>query len=204
LSCGCTPAGTGTPTDDHGDARHVTLLILQGAADAAGIPLPEAAANIVASLDPDAMVKAETVEGPALMDAIPGPVLKSEPERRYTLMLAWPAMKPDVAKAADGRRDYARPEVVEKTAWAWMAKSRSVGLFHQDGTEGHGTVVESYIWRGPDWRVGDTLIKAGDWLCGVVWNEQAWALVKRGLINGMSPQGTASRAPADPSLTFDR
>ncbi len=204
LSCGCL-----RPDDSHGDARHVTMLVLQGAAVAAGLMPMQAAANIVTTLaEVGAAPGAETDDEPIEKadDAAWTAVLKSNAEQRYTLMLAWPALKPDVAKAADGRRDYARPEVVERTAHAWMAKSRSVGLFHQDGdaTVGHGTVVESYVYRGPDWQVADTLIKAGDWLIGTIWSEPAWALVKRGLINGMSPQGTARRAPADPSLTFDR
>lgn len=184
--------------DDHGDARNITLLILQGAADAQGIDVETAARNILSSLGAGAF-------DDVAKTAAVGPLLKAEPERRYTLMLAWPALKPDVAKAADGRRDYARPEVIEETAWAWMAKSRSVGLYHEDGTEGHGTVVESYIYRGPAWQVRpDTLIKAGDWLIGTIWNDRAWALVRAGLINGMSPQGSAERQPADPTLTFDR
>lgn len=202
LSCGCVGAGTGTPTDDHNDARNITLLILQGAADASEIEVGAAARNILASLG----LSAQDDDWPDVAkSAAVGPLLKAEPEQRYTLMLAWPAFKPDVAKAADGRRDYARPEVIEKTAWAWMAKSRAVGLFHEDGTEGHGTVVESYVYRGPDWQArSDTVIKAGDWLVGTIWDDRAWALVKAGLINGMSPQGTAERQAADPNHTFDR
>ena len=190
LSCGCM-----RPDDDHGDARNITRLVLRGAADAAGIDIHQAATNIAAS-----------TTGPVekALDSAWTSLLKAEPEQRYTLCLAWPALKPDVAKAKDGRRDYARAETIERTAWAWMVKSRTVGLYHQDGTEGHGTVVESYIYRGPDWQVGDTLIKAGDWLIGTIWDDSAWALVKAGLINGMSPQGRAKRRPADPTLTFDR
>lgn len=191
LSCGCCD-----PPNDHGDARNITLLILQGAAQAAGISPEQAAANIVATLAGPVEKAADTAAWTS--------VLKAEPERQFTLMLAWPALKPDIAKAQDGRRDYARPEVIEQTAWAWMAKSRQVGLYHKDGTEGHGTVVESSIYRGPDWQVDDTLIKAGDWLIGTIWDASAWALVKAGLINGMSPQGSAVRRPADPSVVFDR
>ena len=199
LSCGCVLGGTGTPDDDHDDARNITRTRVALAADAALIETVAAARNILSSLGASALDDFDVAKAAEV-----GPLLKAEPEQRYTLMLAWPALKPDVAKAKDGRRDYARPDVIEKTAWAWMAKSRSVGLYHADGTEGHGTVVESYIYRGPDWQVGDTLIKAGDWMIGTIWDERAWALVKAGLINGMSPQGTARRAPADPTLTFDR
>jgi Putative phage serine protease XkdF len=199
LSCGCVLRGTGTPDDDHGDARNITRSRVRIAADAAEIGTVAAGRNILGSLG------ASELDDFDVAKTAWTSLLKAEPERRYTLMLAWPALKPDVAKAQDGRRDYARPEVIEQTAWAWMVKSRTVGLYHADGTEGHGTVVESYVYRGPDWQVRpDTLIKAGDWLIGTIWDTSAWALVKAGLINGMSPQGNAKRAPADPSLTFDR
>ncbi len=199
MSCGCVLAGTGTSNDDHGDGRNITRTRVRLAADAAEIGTVAAARNILSSLGASEMDDFDIAKS-AWTE-----VLKAEPERRYTLLLAWPALKPDVAKAADGRRDYARPEVIEETAWAWMLKSRTVGLYHADGTEGRGDVVESYVYRGPDWQARpDTLIKAGDWLVGVVWDRPAWALWKAGLLNGASPQGSAKRAAADPNLIFDR
>lgn len=42
LSCGC-----GSPNDDHGDPRNITMTELQEAAEAAGISVDEAAANIL-------------------------------------------------------------------------------------------------------------------------------------------------------------
>jgi hypothetical protein len=201
LSCGC-----GRPGDAHEDPRNITLLVLQGAADAAGITAAQAAANIVTTLRgdvrPGPMEKALEDE-PA--DSAWSLVIKAQEERRYTLGLAWPALRADVGKAVDGRRDIARPEVVERTAWAWMAKSRQVGLLHADGTEGHGTVVESYIYRGPDWTItavdgSEQLIKSGHWLAGVIWDEVAWGLVKKGFIEGFSPQGRARRRPASADL----
>ncbi|MHB8490622.1 MAG: XkdF-like putative serine protease domain-containing protein [Solirubrobacteraceae bacterium] len=126
-------------------------------------------------------------------------VVKSVDERRYTLGLAYPAMRPDVARAQDGHRDFMAAEALETTAWSFMAKSCTVGLAHRDGTEGHGLVVESYIWRGDPWTVanGDgttTVIKAGDWLVGTVWDEPTWADIKKGRWNGYSPQGAGLRA----------
>ncbi len=131
-------------------------------------------------------------------------VLKAVDERRFTLGLGYPAMRPDVGKAADGYRDFVSAEVLEKTAWEWMRKHRNVGLDHQEGTDYAGEVVESYLYRGPDWTVtspvdGSTqVIKAGDWLVGVVWSERAWSLVKQGLVNGYSPQGGARRTTPSP------
>ena len=42
LSCGC-----GSPSDDKGDPRNITLEQLRAAAEAAGISMDEAAANIL-------------------------------------------------------------------------------------------------------------------------------------------------------------
>lgn len=131
-------------------------------------------------------------------DTVAGVVVKSTEEQRYTLTVAYPANKPDVGVAQDGFRDYASPDAVEKAAWTYLRKSPNVGLWHENGTDGAGEVVESYIYRGPDWKIGAAdgstqVIKAGDWLMGIIWGEDTWPLVKQGLIGGVSPQGRARR-----------
>ncbi len=45
LSCGC-----GEPNADHGDSRHITMEVLQKAAEAAEISPQEAAENIKATM----------------------------------------------------------------------------------------------------------------------------------------------------------
>jgi len=143
-----------------------------------------------------------------------GRVVKAEAERRYSLMLAYPAYRPDAQVALDGHRDVASAAAVESGAWDYLAKHRQVGLWHQDGTTGAGTgtVVESYIYR-PDkpWVVkcagGETFtVRQGDWLVGIVWSDEpgpggtlsAWSLVKTGKIRGVSMQGTATRRAVAP------
>lgn len=128
------------------------------------------------------------------MDDVRLGVVKAEDERRFTLGLAYPANRPDVGKAADGHRDFVSERTLQDAAWNYLAKSRSVGLRHADGTEGHGTVVESYLYQGPDWKIGNTVIKANDWLLGVRWDEPTWRAIKSGALNGFSPQGFAKRA----------
>jgi Putative phage serine protease XkdF len=125
-------------------------------------------------------------------------LIKSDEARRFTLSVAYFADKPDVGKAADGYRDFAPAPVVEDGAWGFMKSSREVGLWHDDGTQGRGEVVESYIYRGPDWtpEFTDCMIKAGDWLTGIVWDEATWPLVLEGKITGTSPQGQAARKTA--------
>ena len=119
--------------------------------------------------------------------------IKASEEMRYTLGLAYPHNRVDVAVAQDGHRDFVGAAALEKCAWNF-AKHRKITMFHQKGTDGAAEVVESYVYRGPDWQVSDTVIKSGDWLVGCIWTEDAWPLVKTGLINGFSPEGGARRA----------
>lgn len=134
---------------------------------------------------------------------VAGVLLKSVDERRYTLTMGYPANSPDAGIARDGHMDFASPEEIEKAAWGFI-QNPEVGLFHEDGTEGAGRIVESYIYRGPDWTVqaangSSQVIKAGDWLIGTVWNEQAWTDIKTGKIAGTSMQGKAARRTPTPA-----
>jgi hypothetical protein len=158
------------------------------------------------TVKPDGTVIVDTGEHAAKATwdgkGVAGVVVKSAPERRFTLTLAYPANKADVSVAADGHRDFASAEAVEDAAHAFM-KSPSIGLWHQDGTDGAGTVVESYIWPADDWTVKaadgtEQTIRKGDWLLGIVWSEDTWPLVKEGHIGGVSMQGAARRRQASP------
>lgn len=136
-------------------------------------------------------------------ETVKGVVVKSDEEIRYTLTVAYPADSPDVAKARDGFQDFASAAAVEKAAWSFM-DHREIGGFHQDGTEGAGKLVESYIYRGPDWPVeaadGSTqVIKSGDWLIGVIWTPEAWNDFKTGEATGVSMQGGAVRKNPSPN-----
>lgn len=127
-------------------------------------------------------------------------VVKASAPRRYTLSMGYPAYQPDVAVARDGHLDFASAEEVEKAAWGYLANGAGVGLYHEDGTEGAGRIVESYIYRGPDWQIGDNkVVKEGDWLIGTIWSEPAWADIEAELINGTSMQGTAARRAPSPA-----
>jgi hypothetical protein len=122
------------------------------------------------------------------------PAMVNEPQR-YLLALAYQA-GPDekIMKGVDGHRDFFTHEELEKAAWSFLPGGAQVGIFHgPEATIGHFQVTESYIYRGPDWDCGDVVIKSGDWLVGGICDEIAWDLYERGLITGMSPQGTATR-----------
>ncbi|QAY16118.1 capsid maturation protease [Arthrobacter phage Sonali] len=115
-------------------------------------------------------------------------------EERYVLGIAYPADR------VDGHGEYMTQETVQKAAWGYLQHGQ-IGLHHADGTVGHATVVESYIYRGPDWKQtaadgSEQIVKSGDWLVGAVFDEPTWALIKSGQFNGWSIQGLASRRPA--------
>jgi hypothetical protein len=120
--------------------------------------------------------------------------------QRYVLGIAYQAgPDPRIATGADGSRDFFTPDELEKAAWEFNKSSRSIGIHHVDGTEGHADVVESYIWRGPDWDLGDgVVVKAGDWLIGSVLDEPTWDRYEKGEFTGFSPQGTAKRRRPTP------
>jgi len=116
------------------------------------------------------------------------------PEQRYVLGLAYQAGKDErITKGLDNTRDYFTNDELEHAAWSYLPNGAGVGAFHLDGTLGHATVVESYIYRGPDWDVEGTIIKSGDWLVGMILDELAWSLAKSGKFTGLSPQGSAKR-----------
>jgi len=134
---------------------------------------------------------------------IAGPVVKTSPHRRFTLQVAYPVNKADTVVAADGHRDFSGPEALEDAAWSFLTKSPKVGLHHAPGTDGAGTVCESYIYRGPDWEIAATdgstqVVKAGDWMVGIIWDPQSWDLVLSKRINGVSMQGSATRRRPSP------
>lgn len=191
LSCGC-----GHPNKRHHDSRHITLIDLEGAAHAAHIHVEQAAENILGGVE-HALDHGDITK--TLRDDVGCAVLKTVGERRYTLGLAYPANRPDVGKALDGFRDFAPPETLEQAAWSYLRKGGGVGLGHEDGTEGHGHVVESYIYRGPDWpQANGYTVKSGDWLLGVVWDDETWQAIKTDRIRGFSPQGAAHRRKPTP------
>lgn len=116
-------------------------------------------------------------------------------EQRFVLGLAYQAGRDErIEKGLDDGRDYFTAAELEKAAWSFLRNGPVVGTFHVDGTEGAATVVESAIYRGPPWDVGDGLvIKSGDWLVGAILDEPAWQLYKAGRVTGWSPQGQARR-----------
>lgn len=121
-------------------------------------------------------------------------VVKNAPQK-YTLGVVY------AHGESDFHNDTMTEVELEKAAWAFMAKDGvqgRVGLMHEPGTDGAGKVVESYIYRGPEWTMKAAndasqtqVIKSGDWLMGVVWGDAAWDAIQKGKVNGYSLQGAA-------------
>ena len=101
----------------------------------------------------------------------------------------------------DGHEEFMTPQTVEDAAWSFMDDDgRQIGLYHADGTLGHARVVESSVYRGPDWEMTDAaggtqVVKAGDWLLGAIFDPQAWAMVLAGKVQGWSIDGAGRRRP---------
>ena len=127
--------------------------------------------------------------------------MPDEPQR-YVLSIAYKAGRdPRITKGADGGRDFLSAESLELAAWNYIAKgSPQVGIGHIDGTTGAATVVESYIYRGPDWDLGDGIVVTkGDWLIGMILEPKSWQLALQGRLSGLSPQGVARRRRVRPA-----
>ncbi len=161
--------------------------------------MPEATFRLKISLEQetaDIEKSEEIVDLPT--DAAACEIFKSVEESRVTVGLAYPHSRADKGVAADGHIDFAGRSAVERACWSFTSKSRSIGIMHRDGTEGHGEVVESGIHRGPDWVIkGDDgtakTITDGDWVMAVRWDAPTWDLIKSKRLNGLSPQGRAKR-----------
>lgn len=194
LSCGCCATG-GSPTDDHGDDSNIVLRDLTDAANAQGITLAQAAQNIADSLATNAF-PVETA-----VDVEPDAVLKalevSANPQRFVLGIAFPSEK------LDGHKEWMSRAEVENAAWNYVRKGRTVGFYHADATLGHAEIVESYIYRGPDWVTKDIegaeqTIREGDWLLGAILDPPAFDLVLKGKADGWSLDGLARRRRAKP------
>ena len=191
LSCGCVLASGGSPTDDHGDDDNFTVTELTAAASASGITLEQAAQNIVASLATPTIPDLDSEELVEKRLSVP------QNPQRFVLGVAYPSDQ------LDGHKEWMSAEEVEQTAWDYCRKHRRIGFFHADGTEGHMDLVESYIYRGPDWVTTDIdgneqVIKAGYWVMGGIADEPGFEAIVAERADGWSMDGFKKRRVAAP------
>lgn len=189
MTCGC-----GEPTKKHPHSHALVWDDLTAAATDAEISPEKAAENLLSATE-------SMKEMASALD-----VFKSTPELRYTLGVAYPVNRVDAGKGADGFQDFASEDILREAAWNFMRNGARIGLDHEPGTDGAGTVVESYIWPGDPWpQDNGYVVHPGDWLLGVIWSEEVWMLIKRGLRRGFSIQGAATRRlPSSESLALVR
>jgi hypothetical protein len=150
----------------------------------ARIPQANLSADLKERLAAKARRMLESTEKAALPEGYA--VVKADTAQRYTLGIAYPA--DDV----DAHGDFTTADELEKAAWDFMARPLA-GTDHADGTDEAGRVVESYIYRGPEWAVEEQTIDNGDWMLGVVWSEETWSRITAGELTGFSIQGFAQR-----------
>lgn len=129
------------------------------------------------------------------------------PPQRYVLGVAYqPGFDSRIQRGQDGGRDAFTEAELEKAAWQYLKNGPRVGLFHMEGTDGSdggpaaAEVVESYIYRGDPWDLGDgTIVTKGTWLVGMILSPAAWKLYEEGRLSGLSPQGSARRRRREPT-----
>jgi len=183
LSCSCISEG-GSPTDDHGDPRNITVGDLNQAAEAAGVTAEVVAQEIVASL--------AASEAPEPEDVVVKRLAVPDNPQRFVLGVAYPA------DCVDGHDEFMSAADVEQTAWDFLTDHRRLGFFHADGTEGHADVCESYIYRGPDWVTQDIdgneqVIKSGYWMLGARTDPAGFEVIVSEAADGWSMDGLAAR-----------
>ena len=206
VSCGCN-----SYEEKHPGTRSLVYSDITAAAEDAKISPKAAAWNIVKGVnamsertDEEAEKAYIELQGQVAhldIGSIGCDVFKAKEERRYTLGVAYAANRADPYRGKDGFRDFVGADVLRDAAHSFIRKGARIGLDHRKGTDGAGTVVESYLWpdEAPDWpQETGYVVKAGDWLLGVVWTPEAWISIKSGQRGGFSMQGGARRRTPSP------
>jgi len=112
-------------------------------------------------------------------------ILKADEEQRFVLGVVLEPLE------VDAQTDIIIPREIEKTAWAFLADHRVVGLRHKIRAD--AKVVESYIAR-VDFELDGEKVKKGSWLLGVIIDDlEIWEAVKNFDINAFSIGGFARR-----------
>jgi hypothetical protein len=121
-------------------------------------------------------------------------VTKSEDEKQYTLGVLY------VPGARDADNEFTGAEELQKATWDYF-RSGYRGVRDTHTKVEIGELVELISWPFPvdaEAKLGDGTVKkyklpAGSVFAGVVWNRDAWQLVKAGKLRGYSLGGKAVR-----------
>lgn len=116
-------------------------------------------------------------------------ILKTDDEKQMVFGIVYSPGEVDT----DG--DFATAAAIEKMAYNFMKNARTTNVDQQhDFVADEGFVAESWITKSGDPLFGDQPV--GSWAVGIkVENQETWALVKSGEIQGLSMAGVAQTVP---------
>lgn len=102
----------------------------------------------------------------------------------------------------DIQKDVWDEEGIREAAHNFLRKNSAIINYMHRDLDKVGDLVESAI-APADFKVGDTVIKAGSWYIGVEPNENLRKQIEAGEITGVSVQGSSKRIAVDPNAKFD-
>jgi 2'-5' RNA ligase len=173
------------------------LADLQAAHDAMGKVIERGLAAMKKEEDAAGVAKSDPE---TVADAITYAITKKKDEKRYTL---GPLYAPN---RKDAHGEWVEDDTLQEALWGYVRESSASGrrLNIQHGDLGAVTVgewVEAMAWpqevtvelQVPGGEVQKHTFPAGTTWMGIVWDEEAWPLVKSGKLGGLSMGGRAVR-----------
>lgn len=112
-------------------------------------------------------------------------ILKADDEKRVVTGIV---LEPETI---DAQADVMSEAEIERTAWDYVRKSRTIGFRHS--AKSQAQLVESYI-APVSMTVGKQKVKKGTWIISVhIPDDETWDMVKKGDINAFSVGGYGKR-----------
>lgn len=156
----------------------------------------------------DARAADADAEGSEATPEVEYHITKANGSKRYTL---GPLYAPN---RKDAHGEYVDADTLQEAVWDYVRQSRDEGgrlrLQHGDGEVTVGEWVEVMAWpydhqitlKGADGEERQLDMPAGTVYMGVVWDEEAWPLVKTGKLGGYSLGGRAVKV-STPGVDLD-
>jgi hypothetical protein len=149
----------------------------------------------------------KSVEPERVVKATAGPVLKSDDAKRYTFGPWYPA-SPETPSSdhLDAHGDVATADDLQEAVWDYVRNGdRSIRKQHLGAEHVIGEWVELVSWphavtvpmTTADGSTVEKSFEPGTVFMGVVWSDDAWDDVQKGLIRGYSLGGSAVRVDVE-------
>lgn len=124
-------------------------------------------------------------------------LLKAEADGAEERFVLGVVLEPDVV---DSQSDTYDAATIRVAAHLFMEQYAAMGLQHTEIVTGKIKILETYI-APSDMTIGDQTVKAGTWLMGLRFVDDAlWDDVKTGKLTGLSIGGSAIREPEAPGM----